>query len=86
MRREKNQEKLQVLILVTRKTELSFNFVVPVRHARNKVKFREEVWTKCINVGFFNTYVVLKVMSLDKFTSGMRNPRIKRSGNKTGVP
>ena len=70
------------MILVTRKMELSVhvNFVVPVRHASNKVKFREEVWTKCINVGFFNTYVVLKVMSLDKFTSGMRNPRIKRSG------
>ena len=62
------------------------NFVVPVRHASNKVKFREEVWTKYINVEFFNTYMVLKVMSLDKFTSEMHNPRIKRSGNKTGVP
>ena len=80
MRREKNREKFQVLILVTRKMELSFNFVVPVRQASNKVKLREEVWTKCINVGFFNTHVVLKDMRLDKFTSGMHNPRIKRSG------
>lgn len=54
------------------------NFVVPFRHARSKVKFREEVWTEYINVRFITTYMVLKAVSLDKVTSGACVPRMKR--------
>lgn len=46
-----------------RAKELSFghvNFVVPIRHVRYKVKFRKEVQTRCINVIFVSTCIMLK--------------------------
>lgn len=55
-----------------RRDELSYghvNFAVSTRHARCKVKLKEEVWTGCINMRFISTYMVLKAVSLDEITN-----------------
>lgn len=42
-----------------------------------QIKFREEVWTGCINVRFISTYMMLKAMSLvDKLTNEVCIPRV----------